>query len=492
MAREILASVDEQERRIVILENGQIEDYFFERAGETSLLNNIYKGIVEDITPALGAVFVNVGLEKKGFLYLDESAATVFRSKSELSDKSVGQIVRRGDILLVQVSKEPFGGKGARLTTNITLAGKYVVLVPFSNLRGVSKKIVDDEERSRLKEIISRIKAPYGIIVRTAAVGISSKEIEKDIKFLVSQWRKIYMKAIRATAPALVHKEQDILLRVVRDYFDESVDRLVIDDRKEYMRIRSFVRTIFPKLLNRVEYYRAQVPLFELRAVDRQLAQIYEPVVHLSCGGYLIIEQTNALTVIDVNSGRFKGISKKQEEMAFIVNCEAAQEIGRQLRLRDIGGIIVIDFIDMKYSSHREEVLSLLKTALSRDKAKSEIVSISPLGLVELTRQRTERTNQDRAFVDCPCCGGKGKVLSPQSVLIIIYRELVGMLRYEKKRKRMATIKVHKQVLEYLRKHKQMFVDLKRRFLLECNFIGTIDIKPDEYNLEVVEVGRRV
>ncbi len=491
MAKEILASIDEQEKRIVILENGRIEDYFFEREGDKPIVNNIYKGIVEDITPALGAVFVNIGLSRKGFLYMDEPAETIFTADSRVKGKTIGEVVQKGDVLLVQVSKEPFGGKGARLTTNISLPGKYLVLVPFSKIRGVSKKIINDSERTRLKEIVSSFKTDYGFIVRTAAVGVSRRELEKDASYLISQWRSLYRRAVRSNPPALVFEEHDILLRVVRDYFDERIDRLVVDNRKEFTRVRSFVRATFPRLLDRVELYRADVPLFELRGVEQQIEEIYNPVVRLPGGGYLIIEETSALTVIDVNSGKFKAIRRSQEEMALMVNCEAAQEIGRQLRLRDIGGIIVIDFIDMKIDAHRNEVLSVLKAALAADKAKSEIVSVSPLGLVEMTRERTERTSEARAFVPCPCCSGRGKVKSVRSVAIDLLRKLRYSLRQDRRRKKKVIIKAHETVIRYLKAQKETLTDLKRRFNTEAQFVVDNNLGPDKYHLEVMGFVRR-
>ncbi len=491
MAKEILASIDDQEKRIVILENGKIEDYFFEREGDKPILNNIYKGIIEDITPALGAVFVNIGLERKGFLYMDEPADTIFTAGSRVKGKTIGEVAQKGDVLLVQVSKEPFGGKGARLTTNITLPGKYLVLLPFSKLRGVSKKIANEGERKRLKEIISSFKSDFGFIVRTAAVGVSKHELEKDARYLVSQWRSLYRRAVRNKPPALIFEEHDILLRVVRDYFDERIDRLVVDNRREFTRVRSFVRSFFPRLLDRVELYRADVPLFELRGVEQQIEQIYDPVVNLPCGGYLIIEETSALTVIDVNSGRFKAIKRSQEEMALMVNCEAAQEIGRQLRLRDIGGIIVIDFIDMKVSAHKSEVLSVLRAALVNDKAKSEIVSVSPLGLVEMTRERTERTSEARAFVLCPCCSGRGKIKSPESVAIDLFRKVRYLLRQDKRRKKRIVIRAHETIINYLKTQKEMLNTFRKRFNADTQFITDNTLGPDKYKLEVLGFVKR-
>ncbi len=491
MAREILASVDEQEKRVVILENGRIEDYFFERLGEKSIVNNIYKGIVEDITPALDAVFVNIGLEKKGFLYMSEPADTIFASESRVKGKTIGEVVQKGDVLLVQVSKEPFGGKGARLTTNISLPGKYMVLVPFSKVRGVSKKVLNDAERKRLKEIVQSFRWPYGFIVRTAATGVPRRDLEKDANYLVNQWRSIYRRAVRVKPPALVYEEEDVLLRVVRDYFDERIDRLVIDDKKEFSRIRSFIKSGSPRLLDRVELYRADVPLFELRGVEQQIEEIYNPVVHLPCGGYLIIEETHALTVIDVNSGKFKQVKRNQEEMALMVNCEAAQEIGRQLRLRDIGGIIVIDFIDMRLSANRNEVLSVLKAALANDKAKSEIVLVSPLGLVEMTRERTERTSEARAFVDCPCCSGRGKVKSPRTISITLFRKLRYALRQDRRRKKRAIIRARKEVIDYLKSQREVIADIRRRFNTDCQFVVDNELAPDQFDVEVVSFARR-
>ncbi len=492
MGREILISVDEYEKRAVVLDNGRIDNFFLERQGEHRLIHNVYKGIIEDITPALGAVFVNIGLPKKGFLYSDEPALGILaKDRKFLKGKAIGDVASKGTPALVQVSKEPFGSKGARLSTNISLPGRYLVLMPFSSSKGVSKKIANQEERSRLYSILNSIKTQYGFIARTAAVGKDKRELEKDASFLIKQWRRIQQKTAKAQAPALIYEDYDVILRVVRDYFSDSVDRLVVDDKKEGSRIRAFVRAFFPHLVKRIEVYSADVPLYELRGVDVQIDEIYDPVVKLPSGGYLIIERTEALTVIDVNSGKFKATSRQQEEMALIVNCEAAQEIGRQLRLRDIGGIIVIDFIDMKQQSHKNEVLSVLRAALSSDKAKTDIVTISPLGLVEMTRQRVEQATEEKANVLCQRCHGRGKIKSPHTTVIELMRKAKSMLRRDRRRKKELIIKTGKEVIDFLKSHKEFISVIKKQYKASVSLVESFDVEGGSFYLEVKSAASR-
>ncbi len=492
MGREILISVDEYEKRAVVLDNGRIDNFFLERQGEHRLIHNVYKGIIEDITPALGAVFVNIGLKKKGFLYSDEPAqGLLLKERKALKGKTIGESAKRGVNALVQVSKEPFGSKGARLSTNISLPGRYLVLMPFSGTRGISKKVADYQERQRLYGIINNIKCQYGIIARTAAVGKEKKEIEKDAQFLIKQWRRIQQKAAKAQSPSLIYEDYDVILRVVRDYFNDSVDRLVIDNKKEGARVRAFVRAFFPHLVKRIEVYSGDVPLYDLRGVDVQIDEIYNPLVKLPSGGYLIIERTEALTVIDVNSGRFKATSRQQEEMALIVNCEAAQEIGRQLRLRDIGGIIVIDFIDMKQQGHKNEVLSVLKAALSSDKAKTDIVTISPLGLVEMTRQRVGQATEEKAYVVCKNCGGRGKIKSPHTTVVELMRKAKAMLRRDRRRKKELVIKAGAEVIDFLGSHREFVSALKKQYKTELSLVKARDIEGNRFELEVKSNAKR-
>lgn len=436
MSREILIQTNKKERLVAIVENGRLDDFHIEVDRYQSLLSNVYKGKVESILPSINAAFVNIGQPKNGFLYLTDAANPLLEEESTAPKNLIQKIFRRrrtrggqknktaqdkdqlplkvGQDILVQVVKDPFGEKGARLTTHISLPGRFVVYMPYDPQTGISKKIDNPEERQRLREIMQSFTFAKtgGYIIRTASLKQGKKELVRDAKNLYDMWVKIQKKADQIQAPALIYDEGALTWRIVRDYLTDKVDKLVIDSEEEYNKIREYVQRLMisDEMASKVEYYNGKVPLFEAKKVMKDLQTVYDTHVYCRSGAYFVIEQTEGLIVIDVNSGKFK-TNASPGEAAFMVNMEVVPELARQLRLRDLGGIIVIDFIDMTREDQKRKVIGALQAALSKDPAKTEVSSrISPLGLVEMTRARTGKTIESISFGKCPYCEGRGRV----------------------------------------------------------------------------------
>ena len=429
MSREILIQRQEGQTKVAVIENDVLDDFHIEVEKHQSILGNIYKGKVETILPSINGAFVNIGQEKNGFLYLtdavnplvEEEMFSPTRLLNKLLNRKEKKVVKpkekplplkEGQEILVQVVKDPFSNKGARLTTHISLAGRFVVYMPYDKNRGVSKKIQSQEERQRLKEVLKNFDFVKrgGFIVRTASLQKGKRELIRDAKFLYKIWQQITKLVDKKEAPALVYKEFDLIWKVVRDYLTDKVDKLLIDSHEDYLKVQKFVENLIGKQqVSKIHYYKGHAPLFEEKGVSKELEKIYDKKVYIKNGSYIVIEPTEGLIVVDVNSGKFKA-NKSPEEAAFMVNMAAAPEIARQLRLRDLGGIIVIDFIDMTRESNKRKVLLALQSALSRDHAKSEVNRISSLGLVEMTRARAGKTIEAISFGDCPYCNGRGRI----------------------------------------------------------------------------------
>ena len=429
MAREILVHKEGGETQVAMIDSGKLDDFYIELENQESILGNIYKGRVESILPSINGAFVNIGKERNGFLYLTDAVNPlleedisgprtiidkIFKRKQPDTVKKEAKILplKEGQEILVQVVKEPFSNKGARLTTHLSLAGRFIVYMPYDNHNGISRKIVSHDERQRLREAIKEFgfARTGGFIVRTVAGEQARKELIKDGKFLYKIWLQIQKLADKKAPPALIYKEYDLVWKIVRDHLTDQVDKLVIDSHEDYLKIRKFVQTLIGKeQMTKIHHYRGQTPLFKSKGVSKQLEKIYDTKVVLKSGAYIVIEPTEGLIVVDVNSGKFK-TKASPEEAAFMVNFEAAPEIARQLRLRDLGGIIVIDFIDMSREAHKRKVLESLQIALKKDRAKSEVNRISSLGLVEMTRARTGKNLEAMTFHTCPYCEGRGKV----------------------------------------------------------------------------------
>lgn len=501
MYQEMLVNIESQEKRVVILEDKKLEEFYVERQDEQRLVGNIYKGKVEAIVPAIGAAFLKMGLEKNGFLYVQDLTRPDYEKMAELIDKpyvyegaignnnlkravNIKDMLKVGQEILVQVVKEPLGTKGARLTTHISLPGRYLVLMPMDTHMGISRRIQDDKERTRLKGILKDLNVPHnmGLIVRTAGFGGTKREFLQDLRYLTNLWRKIKTSFQRNPALCLVHEEYDLLLRIVRDKFSTQTNRLVVDSREEYKRIMRFLHIVSPTLKRRVQLYQSNIELFERKGVEDEIAKIYDRKVFLKSGGYIMIEPTEALVAIDVNSARFTG-KKDPEETAYLVNLEAAREIARQIRLRDMGGIIIIDFIDMRLPKHRKAVFDVLTEALKRDYAKTDISTVSDLGLIEMTRQRMRKSLESVVYQSCPYCQGKGLVKSPATMAIFALRRIKKML--QKARKPTLLVFAHPDVAScLLNQNRQTIYNLERRFKTRILIKADSNLHMEELKIE--------
>jgi ribonuclease G len=425
--RELLISVDVSEQRVAVLEDDRVAEAYLERPERRSIAGNIYKGSVDNVLPGMEAAFIEIGLEKNGFLYVDEVIAPELEGRSH--GRKIQDLLSRGQEVLVQAVKDPMKSKGARLTTEISLPGRFVVFVPHGEGLGVSRRLEDDE-RTRLRDIVKKLDVKQGgVIVRTAAEGASAEDVERDLIFLQRLWKTIEARAKAAKSPSLVYQEAELPLRVIRDLFTEDFERAFVDHERTFKRVVGYLKKTSPHMADRVTRYREKTPLLESFGVDREIRSTLSRRVDLPSGGYLIFDYAEAFTVIDVNTGRFVGSRGKSsagrlEDTITKNNLEAVKEVVRQLRLRDIGGIIVIDFIDMANPKNRATVEEALKTELERDRTKTYVVEISPLGLVEMTRQNVTDGPREILTRKCVVCGGDGVVLSEASAAVDAERRL--------------------------------------------------------------------
>ena len=420
VVREMFISHDSSESRVAILEDGVLVEFYLERA-KRSVVGNVYLARVRDVLPGMQAAFVDIGLEKNAFLYVDE--VVTGDGSVDIPRREISQLLSPGQQVVVQVLKDPMGTKGARVTTDVTLPGRFLVLMPFSEFVGISRKL-PESERERLHALITdSTPAGVGLIVRTAAAGASDKDLLADLEFLQRLWKRVQHQAAEALAPEVIYTEMDLALRFTRDVFSEDFRRLVIDDRATFDKVTSFLKKSSPHLVKRVSLYREKSPLFDQVGVDQQIDAVLERTVRLPSGGYIAIDQTEALTAIDVNTGSFTG-RKSLEETILKTNLEAATEVVRQLRLRDIGGIIVIDFIDMEDPAHRVQLQGVLQEELERDRTKTRASEISRLGLVEMTRKNVTDGLYNVLTDPCPMCQGQGRVLSEATRRIMVERRM--------------------------------------------------------------------
>jgi ribonuclease G len=422
--REMLISHDSNETRVALLESDELVELYVERP-KRSVVGNVYLGKVKDVLPGMQAAFVDIGLDKNAFLYVDEIVRP--EPSDSGSRREISSLLKPGEQVLVQVLKDPMGTKGARVTTDITLPGRFVVLMPFSNSVGVSRKL-PDEDRDRLHAVIEeRVPSGMGAIVRTVAQGVADKEIVADLEFLLRLWKRVSHQAEEALAPEVVYTEMDLALRLVRDVFSDGFRRLVVDDKAIHAKVVSFLKKTSPELVKRVSHFRERGSLFDAYGVTPVIESAMSRAVGLPSGGHIAIDRTEALTAIDVNSGRYVG-RKNLEDTILRINLEAAEEVARQLRLRDIGGIIVIDFIDMEEATSRAAVMKRLNAALDRDRTKTRVLEMSRLGLVEMTRKNVTDGLFGVMTEVCPRCDGQGRVLSTATRRIAVERRLRELL----------------------------------------------------------------
>ncbi|MGE5241225.1 MAG: ribonuclease G [Bacteroidota bacterium] len=432
MSEEILINVTPQETRVAIVENGVLQEVYIERSRSRGIVGNIYKGRVVRILPGMQAAFVDIGLERTAFLHASDVRSAAAPENGAGTAPPIHELLRDGQEIVVQVVKDPLGTKGARLTMQITLPARYLVYLPDSKHIGISQKIGDEATRERLRALVKSALGEGaeegGYILRTLAESASEDEIETDIRYLRRVWAASQERIRTVPAPGLIHEDLPLALRAMRDLVRDNVEKIRIDSREVYTKAIDFGIEFIPEVADRIEHYPGERPIFDLYSVEDEIQKALEHKVMLKSGGYLILDQTEAMTTIDVNTGAYVG-RRNLEETLFKTNLEAAQTIARQLRLRNLGGMIIIDFIDMAETEHKRQVLRALERALSRDRTKVYITEMSPLGLVELTRKRTRESLEHVLCQPCPVCQGRGMVKTPQTVCYEIFREILREVR---------------------------------------------------------------
>jgi len=433
VSEEILINSTPSETRVALVENGMLQEVWLERASHTGYIGNIYKGVVSRVLPGLQAAFVDIGLERTAFLHARDMVRHDPVATDDLApaEPLISNLLRPGDRLVVQVIKDPLGSKGARLTTNISIPSRFLVLLPDSDVVGVSIRIEEDSERNRLKELVHILRDSSqgnGYIVRTNAEGVNEFALSADMVYLGKVWQAIRERSETAAPASCIFEDLSLPFRALRDLMHEDVDRVRIDSPEVLQQAREFARRFVPDWLERIEEYSAERPIFDLFGVEDEIESALRPSVPLKSGGYLVFDQTESMTTIDVNTGGYVG-HRNLEETIYKTNLEAAQAIARQLRLRNLGGIIIIDFIDMLNEEHRRQVMRSLERALSRDHVKTAVTEISALGLVEMTRKRTTESLERRLCVPCPMCEGRGTVKSTETVCLEIFREIMRSSR---------------------------------------------------------------
>ncbi len=431
MSKEIIINIGALDTRVALIDGGDLVEFFIERNNPQCTAGNIYRGRVSSVLPGIQAAFVDIGADRNAFLYVDDINNSAIDEDEEyyaeyedyedsgnaggqsFNGKScpIEEMLKQGQEITVQVTKEPIGSKGSRLTTNITLPGRYLVLMPDADYTGISRKIEDEKERLLLKKLLGVIKpGGFGLIARTAAEGRTPVEIEQDLQFLLRLWDNIKQKEKTANAPRCLHKDFNLVYRTVRDMFNADTDRMIVNNSQQYEKILELVGMMSPDLKDRVEFVTGSADIFSRYDINAKVIRALARKVWLKSGGYIVIDKTEALTVIDVNTGKYTG-KNNFEDTVYRTNLEAAGEIAKQLRLRDIGGIIVIDFIDMKVTEHRNGILSALRNELKKDRTKTVVLGITGLGLIEMTRKKVREELYSVLTVDCPRCGGAGRTL---------------------------------------------------------------------------------
>jgi len=436
----IIVNVEKLERRVALLEDGMLEEYTVEREGDQNIVGGIFKGRVKNIEIGLKAMFVDIGLDKNAFLHfwdaipaaLDADLEEILREGSKkkkqknITSKDIPDIYPVGSEIVIQVSKGPIGTKGPRVTTNISLAGRYLVLMPYTEQFGISRKIEDPQERTRLRKIIQKLSIPdgMGIIMRTVAQGTRARHFVRDLAMLLDQWEEIEVRRAGNPAPACIFQEPGLVERTARDFLTDEINQVLCDDAETTEIIRQIAGKISRRAKRRVHYMPTTAqPLFERIGMQKQIDEAFSRQVWLPCGGYIVIDETEALIAIDVNTGRNRG-AKDVDKMILETNIEAAREVARQLRLRNIGGLVVIDFIDMRHRKDQQTVYKIIKDRLKKDKAKTQVLQISPIGLMEMTRQRLNESLRDSMYEPCPDCQGRGRVKTPMTMSVEIQRRL--------------------------------------------------------------------
>ena len=482
----LIVSVEKLERRVALLENGRLEEYSVERESSRNIVGSVYKGRVKNIEMGLKAMFVDIGFEKNAFLHfwdaipaaLDSGIEEIDRpgrkQRKRISAKDIPNIYPVGSEVIVQVTKGPIGTKGPRVTTNLSFAGRYLVLMPFSDRSGISRKIEDPKERNRLRKILRELDIPdgIGVIIRTVGEGQRARYFVRDLRFLLDQWAKVEQLIKNEPAPARVFEEPDLVERTVRDFLTEEVDEVLCDDQESTNRMIDIVSQISRRARNRIHYYDGASAIFETYGVQKQIDDAFHRQVWLKCGGYIVIDETEALVAIDVNTGRNKG-GRDVEKTILQTNLEAADEIARQLRLRNVGGLIISDFIDMKSRKDQQLVYTLMRERLKRDKAKTHVLPISQLGLMEMTRQRAQESLSDTIYENCPYCGGRGIVKTSMTTSVELHRTLNTVMRKYQDDVHEFRVILNPDVLKRLKEEdEESLIELERRYAGRLMFRG--------------------
>ncbi len=496
MSKEMLINVSEgEESRVAVVCNDVLEELYIERFGTASLVGNIYKSKVVNVEPSIQAAFIDFGVVKNGFLHLSDlhprytggsrdAGENIGRRKSVTSRPLIQKCLKRGQDIIVQVTKEGINTKGPTLTSYLSLPGKYMVLMPWMNNIGVSQKIEDEEQRKYLREMAAGLKLPNnaGLIIRTAAVNASKRELQNDLSYLTRLWGAINKRIEKEKSPAELYRESDMVLRTVRDIFDNQVSGIICDNQPICRQIEDFVSIVQPRLKNRVTFYDGKTPLFHKYNIEKEIEKIQNSRVELKCGGSLVIEQTEAMVAIDVNSGKYRK-PDNAEQTALKINLEAAQEIIRQLKLRDLGGLIICDFIDMRENKNKHAVEKAFRDALKTDRARSRALKMSSFGLIELTRQRLRPSFQSSTTHRCPHCRGTGVIKSPDTYATEILRNLRMALSRDEIKRVEATIAA--PVAEFLLNRRRVILasieqEFNKAILIRADYTAT------SYNCQLV------
>lgn len=535
MKQEMLINVAQPEEcRIAILEDGQLEELYIERTSQDNYVGNIYKGRIVNLEPSIQAAFVDFGVGRNGFLHISDVEPQYFRQGGYDPDKiilpngrqeedvedeeresgrrgrngrggrarhngsgrprvkpPIQEIFQRGDEVLVQVIKEGMGTKGPTLSTYISIPGRYLVLMPALGRIGVSRKIEDDEARRRLRDILRELNPPKGLgfIVRTAGIDRTKKELSRDLAYLVRLWKVIVRRIKKTEAPVDIYEESDMIIRTIRDIFTADVDSILVDEASAYERAKEFLQIVMPRYVSRLQLYEGREPLFHKHKIDEEIARINQRTVPLPGGGSLVIDQTEALVAIDVNSGNFR-TDGSAEDSAFQLNQIAAREIARQLRLRDLGGVVVNDFIDMRKDKHRRNVERTLREAVKRDRARTKILRTSPFGLIEMTRQRIRPSIKRSVFRECPSCSGSGLVKSSESMAIEVVRKL--QLAVQTPQVAKVTCTVEEEVANYVNnKKRRLLAQIEEQNDLTVLVLGHEGLPPEHVEIQCEDAAGR-
>ena len=509
--KEVIINAETLETRVAVTEDGKLEEFNIERTTEERLVGSIFKGRVRNLEDGLKAAFVDIGFEKNAFLHYWDIVPNQFDSgveiveregqgrrpqRPKITQKDIPRLYSPGSDIIVQVTKGPIGTKGPRVTTNLVLPGRFLVLLPNSDQSGISRKIENVEERKRLKKILRELHIPdgMGVIMRTAGEGQQLRYFVRDLAFLVEEWNQIQERIKKQPMATCVFQEPDLIERTVRDFLTEDVERIVVDNIKAHDRMRDIIAKISKRSANKIKLYTEAQPIFDRFSVSKQLENTFSRQVNLKGGGAIVIDETEALVAIDVNTGRHKG-GKDQDALILKVNLEAAEEITRQLRLRNMGGLIVLDFIDMKSGRDRQQVHNKMRDGLRRDKAKTHILPISQLGLMEMTRQRHSESVRAAVYDDCPYCKGRGKVKSTETMSVEIQRKLQELL---KKRTRDETdfqlrIVVHPTVLDRLRtEDEKHLIEMEKRYFGKLSFRADTGMHAEQFKIVNVETNEEL